>query len=341
MAKQTKVRSDRITAPVAADDPVEKYTCITCGKKYKRQKLNFPPSQSPLYKANNGHLPTCRHCIDELVEQYTDILGSEKDAMRRVCMKFDIYWNGEIYETIKHNGVSHSRAISYISRVNMVKYHGKTYDSTLSEECSIIPSPINETYAVDECVNDDIVVIDDTIKNFWGLGLSDATYYELNSRYTYWMSQYPEGTELDIGSQAILRQICNLEIDINRARAANKSIDRYVSTLNSLLGSANLKPVQKKEAESVFIPFGVEIANFEKEHPIVEPDPDFQDVDGIRHKVTAWFLGHLCKMCGIKNSYVEEYEKEIQEYTIERPSYEEDESDMSDSIFEDGGVENG
>ena len=31
-----------------------------------------------------------------------------------------------------------------------------------------------------------------------------------------------------------------------------------------------------------------------------EPDEAWQDVDGIRRYINVWFLGHLCKMMGIK-----------------------------------------
>ena len=172
---------------------------------------------------------------------------------------------------------------------------------------------------------------------FWGPGYTPSMYMELEQRRAYWMSKYPDDTVLDIGEEAIIRQICNLEVDINRDRVRGKSVEKSINALNNLLGSANLKPMQKKETEELYIPFGVEIAKWEMEEPIIDPDPEFEDVDGIKKKVTAWFLGHLCKMCGIKNSYVKEYEDEMAQYTIERPTYEEDESDTPDSIFTDGG----
>lgn len=345
MPKQSKVRSTRaITISTKPDDDQKRHYCATCGKDYSRQKQNFPMSQSPLYKGNNGYISTCRNCVDELFDHYKQCIGDEKEALKRICMKFDIYWNEEIYEMLSKANTSTSRVLTYISRSNLIKYQGKTFDDTLDEEYNsqhniTLPYITNQEDNTIE-LSDNAVINEDVIE-FWGPGFTTSMYLELESRYKFWLSQYPDETTIDAGEKAILRQICNLEVDINRDRVAGKPIDKSVNTLNTLLGSANLKPTQRKENENSFIPFGVEIANFEKEHPIIDPDPEFEDVDGIKKNITAWFLGHLCKMCGIKNSYVKEYENEIEKYTLERPTYEEDESDTPDTIFLDSGDDDG
>ena len=75
-----------------------------------------------------------------------------------------------------------------------------------------------------------------------------------------------------------------------------------MDTFQSLLGSANLKPVQNNDnALADSQSFGTLIKKFEEEKPIPEPDPEWKDVDGIVKYITVYFLGHLCKMIGIKN----------------------------------------
>lgn len=340
MPKQSKIRSTRATSPTPIQDDNREYYCCTCGKKYKKQYRNFPTSQSPLFRGNNGYMTTCRNCVDELFLQYKNSIGSEKEALKRICMKFDIYWNDDVYGMVNKASTTNSRVLAYISRTNLVKHQGKTFDDTLDEEYA----NNSKTIQLSDFDDDDAFIcgdldeeqqIDKATIRFWGPGLPVDMYIELNDRYEYWLSKYPEDTILDAGEEAILRQICNIEVEINRDRATGKSIDKNISALNNLLGSANLKPTQKKEAENIFVPFGVEIANFEREDPIIDPDPEFDDVDGIRKNITTWFLGHLAKMGGIKNAYIKEYEDEMKKYTIERPSYEEDESDTSDAIFSD------
>ena len=96
-----------------------------------------------------------------------------------------------------------------------------------------------------------------------------------------------------------------------------------INAYNALLGSANLKPSQKKvEAQaSDGTPFGVWIQRWENERPIPEPDKEFDDVDGITRYISVWFLGHLCKILKIKNSYSRMYEEAIERLRVERPEY--------------------
>ena len=76
------------------------------------------------------------------------------------------------------------------------------------------------------------------------------------------------------------------------------------------------------------------IRKWENTKPIPEPDPELKDVDGIVRYITVWFLGHLCKMLGIKNTYCKLYEDEIAKMRIERPEYEdEDDETMFNDIF--------
>lgn len=109
-----------------------------------------------------------------------------------------------------------------------------------------------------------------------------------------------------------------------------------------MLGSANLKPIQKKAADAKDslegIPFGEWIRRWENTEPVPEPDPELQDVDGIVRYISTWFLGHLCKMLGIKNTYCQLYEDEIAKMRVDRPEFEEDDDD---DLFNDVFGQNG
>ena len=158
---------------------------------------------------------------------------------------------------------------------------------------------------------------------------------ELDRKYKYWTSGLPK--TLDKGEEAIYKQVCILEATINRDSAAGKSIEKNVNALNTLLGSANLKPSQKKAddaAETAFdgMPFGVGIRMYENSRPIPQPDPEFQDVDGSVRYISIWFLGHLCKMLGIKNTYCKMYEKELERMRIDNPELDEEDDE---ALFED------
>lgn len=346
MARTSKIQaaSTKPKQPSPLKDERTEFYCCRCQKRYKRQKANFPASQSSLYKGNGGYLAICNNCVDELFEHYKAALGNEADAIRRICLKFDIYWNPEIYAMLNKASTSQSRVRAYISKTNLYKYIGKTFDDTLDEEyANSLDEETSEEQAYTESIVKNIepvydeekeVVVDENIIQYWGTGFTPEMYLELESRRNYWLSQYPEGTVLNPGEEGILRQICNLEISINQDRAAGKSIEKSVNALNTLFGSMNMKPSQKKETKENYIPFGVEIARFEDGDPIPEPDKDFQDVDGLRHNILTWFLGSLCKTAGIKNQYSQMFEDEIGKYTVERPKYDDTDDDIEENEVE-------
>lgn len=337
MPKQSKVRSTRITSPIKPEEDTREYYCCTCGKKYTRQKNNFPMSQSPLYKGNHGYITTCRNCIDELFDQYKQAIGDEKEALRRICMKFDIYWNEEVYGMLSKANTSTSRVLTYIARTNLLKYQGKTYDDTLDEEYNSELPTYLQPMTFDEDDLSEHIQIDESVRAFWGVGFNDAWYEELNSRYDYWTSQFPNDFELGVGTQALLRQICILETQINKDLMAGKPVEKLVNSLNTLLGSANLKPDQIKKEEPIDssienMPLGVGIKKWEDTRPLPEVAPEFRDVDGIVKYITTWFYGHLGKMVGIKNFHSKLYEDEISRLRVEKPEYEEDDDE---SVFND------
>ena len=103
MPKQSKITSSKPGKAAPVKEQPKKYYCTRCPRSFTKQKYNFPTSQSPIYRENNGYLPVCRHCIEEMYEHYKDVLGDEKSAIRRVCLKFDIYWNEKIYDMLKKN----------------------------------------------------------------------------------------------------------------------------------------------------------------------------------------------------------------------------------------------
>lgn len=331
MPKQSKITSTRPSKAAPVKERPEKYYCTRCSRSFTRQKGNFPGAQSPLWRENNGYLPVCRHCVDELYEHYKEALGDERSAIRRLCLKFDIYWNDDIYKMLVKTCTTNSRVLSYISKSNLYQFVGKTFDDTLDEESAIVtlsPGPSGANPDVPD--NPDVERIDQEIVDFWGPGLTPAMYMELEQRRSYWMSHLPAGVELGIGLEALIRQICNMEVDINRDRAAGKSVDKAIGTLNNLLGSAMLKPSQKVESGDSALertPLGVWTKRWEDKRPLPEDDPELQKPNPIVRYIDIWFKGHLSKMLGKKNAYSALYEQEISKIRLERPEFEDEDDE--------------
>lgn len=348
MPKISKVRA-KVTKPKDPSEEEERkdFYCCKCGRHFIKQRNNFTMSQSPLYKGNNGYVPVCNACIDELYQHYRRVLENDMEATKRLCMKFDIYWAPEIFNSTEKNsaGAASSRIRTYIGRSNVFKYAGKTYDDTVDEEYTkkLAREKALQTEDVEGITGlaeKEGVTVDPEIIEFWGTGFEPSFYLELDRKYKQWTKGLPKN--IDKGEEAIYKQVCILEATINRDSAAGKPIEKNVSTLNALLGSANLKPSQRKaEDEATAIdgmPFGVGIKAYENTKPIPKPDPEFEDVDGIVRYISIWFLGHLCKMLGIKNTYCKLYEQELEKMRIERPELDdEDDETAFNNIFNDDG----
>lgn len=328
---------EKTTEPCVASG-VQRFYCCRCGTAYSRQKGYFAVSHSPMYRGS-GYLPMCNECVEELYEKYRMSLGGDKEAMRRICMKFDLYWNEGIYSMVEKTVGVQSRVRNYIGKTNIIRYIDKTFDDTLAEESAQGANQRPDTFtfmepAYEGTIGDDEIVTEQRVVDFWGAGFTPDFYTELERRYNDWTNGV---NVVDPSKRSLYKQICLLEATINRDSAQGRAIDKNVNVLNTLLGSMNLKPAQKREeadAATDGTPFGVWIRRWETARPIPEPDPDLQDVDGIVRYVSVWFLGHLCKMLGIKNTYCKLYEDEIAKMRIERPEYEdEDDEVMFNDIF--------
>lgn len=336
--------------------------CFKCGRRYGRRKGYFPVNYSILYKGV-GYLPICKDCIDTMYNEYLAQCGNAKDAVRQMCRKLDLYWDENVFEIVMRKSTTRSMMTQYIAKTNSVSYAGKSYDDTLSKEGTLwnldLTPPDTDTSEtsldeqedsdqdvkieneVDEYINEltSYPVTKDVVA-FWGTGYSPSMYAELEQRRAYYMSKLSNDAELDVGMEAIIRQICSLELDINRDRAAGKAVDKSVNALNTLLGSANWKPIQKKDgADSPFInPLGVWLNRYENEKPLPKVSKSLEDVNGIKKNVFTW-MGHLCKMLSKKNGYTRMYEEEINRLRVEKPEYadEDDETLLMDAYSEEGG----
>lgn len=320
----------------------ESVTCPVCGKVYPKRQTNFPVYHSPMYNGT-GTLNICKECLGNLYNMYFKQCGDTKLAIRQVCRKLDIYYSDDIYNAAQTVSAGRSMMAAYMTKVNKAAYNRKTYDDTLSEEGALWPVTDTQTISSDnEREQEALENIPEEVVSFWGPGYTADMYEELEQRRTVWMSRYPNnGKDLDVGTEALIRQICNLEIDINRDRAAGKSIDKSVNALNNLLGSAQLKPEKKDDLDAAMAntPFGVWINKWENKRPIPDPKPEWKDAKGIIKMTSSFFLGHLAKMLGMKNVYSSLYEREMERLSVQFPEYagEDDDTFIADVFSEEGG----
>ena len=312
--------------------------CGKCGTAFGRRKGNFSVSYAKSHRGI-GYLPICKNCVEDLFNTYLAQCDDVKKVVRQMCRKLDLYWSEHIYEMAQNKSPTKTIMTTYITKLNTNTYAGRSYDDTLSEEGVLWVFDSDDTPIVTEepeieeveDIEDDV---SDEIKTFWGAGYTPSMYHQLEERLQYWKRGLPEDMDTGVGTEALIKQICFLELDINRERSKGKNIDKLVAALNNLIGSLNLKPSQI-DSGTANTPLGVWLYRYENERPL----PKVEDENAIRKTVFTW-MGHVCKMLGKKNAYVKLYEDEIDRLRVERPEFddEDDEEFMMDLITsEDGG----
>lgn len=361
MPKVSKVRAkgNGYTNTPAPKRTSSVFKCTRCGREYSKQKGIYHSSFSPLFRENNGYVPICNVCIDELFDHYRGRMPSEEDAMRRLCMICDLYWTPTLYESIKRNGsASISLIRAYISKLNLSKYNGKTFDDTIDEErlaaADIVvadkpkPQPAEEP-PVEKKEKKQTVTLPteapkpsaDTIL-FWGSGLTPEIYQDLNLRFQRWTREVPK--PMSDAVEGLYKQLCIAEVNVNQNMGMGKSAEASQKIIADILVKLGISPDQQVEEDNSMdaddTPMGVWVRRWEDKRPLPEPeeDDDMKDSAGLIRYITTWFLGHAGKMLGIKNIYTKMYEDEIAKYRIERPEYadEEDDDFLADLFGEDG-----
>lgn len=307
--------------------PPPGYTCTMCGRMYADYTY-FPQSRSVLYKSNEGHITVCKDCVNELYRQYCDMLGNSKDAVKRICEKFDIYYSEAIYDASIEEDKTKSPILTYISKSIASKGGSRTYDDTISDEIASSKTILT--------ISDNDPIPPETVA-FWGEGYTASFYRAMQREYNRLCGG--DDSVYQPAEIIMIKDICRLQATIEKESAEGRPIDKNVNALHTLLGAMNLKPAQQKDSAeengAEMTPFGVWIRKIENTRPVSEPLPEWRDVDGIVKYITVWFFGHLCKMLKINNRYAALYEEEVAKYSVSRPEYDEDEEDdMYDNIFE-------
>lgn len=314
---------------VAEDEDKRIYYCSCCGKPYTKQKGNFSASYSPIYAGNNGYVTMCNSCRDKYFVTFTDFFsGNEEKAMDRMCGIFDWYYHDMAVSATRKISADRSRIGAYPSKMALpqTKDKGTTYLDTIRDRES---KTINSIEDLEE--RKDINITKKTIK-FFGTGFLPEEYPFLQEQYNDWTARHECKTK---AQEELFKNISIAQLNIQKAtQSPNGKVAEAMKTFQDLLGSANIKPTQTNDnALSDQNTFGTLIKKWENDKPIPEPEKEWEDVDSIAKYVTVYFLGHLCKMMGIKNSYSRAYEKEMDKYKVTKPEYEDDDEALFDSVF--------
>lgn len=295
-------------------ESIKKPICTCCGE--ERKLDDYYASASPFH-SNFGKLPVCKKCIWKYAEKDNGDLKIISNTLRMLDRPFQTdLWEATILESEKSKKETFK---TYMKNLGLKQNRELTWEDSNFK---------NEEVNIDDFkkANSEITSEEmDYLKRFWGDGLDLNSYIRLQTEYEDWTNRYECDSK---GMETLIQEICLTQLDIKTRRAKGEKVDAQLKTLQDLLGSSNLKPVQETGANAVEQEsFGTLIKKFEKDKPIPEPDPAWKDVDGIAKYIKTFFFGHMAKAMGIENKYQDEYEDEIAKYTVEQDSEDGDKND--------------
>jgi ribosomal protein L33 len=289
-----------------------KLNCTSCGN--EKNPTEFYTSNSPFHK-HTGKLHLCKDCFWEFVGEDVNKL---KVALRMVDKPFMMSLFISSQEEAEKSEKNTSSVKNYIKNVSMPQYKYYSWDDSDFEghkvskqiDTGISSQNIGE---VDENISKEDLK---ELTNFFGRGFKTEDYIWLQSEYIDFLNRYECDSK---GMELLIKEICLQQLDIQNRRANGEKVDTQLKTLQDLLGSSNLKPVQETGANAVEQEsFGTLIKKFERDKPIPEPDPMWKDVDGISKYIKTFFFGHMARALGIENKFQNDYDDEILKYTVEQ-----------------------
>lgn len=204
------------------DTSKKTYICTRCGSEFDKQNGNFARCASPLFAGNDKYLTVCNKCVDDMYMHYLDVLGNRNDAIRRICMKFDLYYSEKVLSMVDAaKRVFDSPMKAYFSKVNMAQVPGTTYDDTLDEEREI---KIDTVEDLDELAAKADIAYTPTKGDYdmWGPGYTAQEYKMLNDHYNSLVDVSDDLSRQD----AIIRTLCETYIMKERARQ-REEIGKY------------------------------------------------------------------------------------------------------------------
>ena len=317
-----------------------KCVCFYCGKEYV--DTNYYKSSSNFY-SNIGKVPYCKQCIEKFYQHYFEkytnegCLTPEKNAVKRLCAAFDIYYKEDAYnaaiDSAKKREMNISPMGAYMKMIQLSQYKGKSYDNTVSDE-------EKENFSASISTVSGSRHVDESTMKFFGVGFSDDDYEFLKEQYDDWVARHVCKTK---AQEEVFKRICFKQLEILKATRRGEDTKNLDATFQNYLDTAKLQPKQNSgDTTADNQTFGTLIDKWENTRPLPEIDEELKDVDKIGLYLDVFYRGHLSKMMGLKNGLSNLYSKFMKKYTVDKPEYSDEESSevLFDAIFGNQSSEN-
>lgn len=264
----------------------DEYVCCRCGSLLPT--ASFYKSISDTF-GGIGHLPICKTCLNDLYKKYKIQLMNPVQAIQRICMTFDIYFDEHIAQSCTRN--DDAVIGDYYKKMNLGQCRGKTFDTNIEEgifdQAHVEEVPDDEPDEVPE------QVIDPRLVERWGEGLMYIDYLELEKHYKYLKSANPNG---DNNQEIFIIDLCYTKMQQMKAVREGR-VDDYNKLTESYRKSfqqAGLKTVRDPTLTEGFL-LGVNAETIEKYTPAeyYKNKALYKDYDGIGDYISRFMLRPL------------------------------------------------
>lgn len=222
-----------------------KYRCCECGEELPGSC--YYKSESPIF-AGIGHLPICKDCLSREYKRYKIEYMNQRQAMQRICMMFDIYYDPALFDSCTGN--EDKIVGNYIKKTNLGQCKMKTFDTTIEEGFNF--NGAGTIYESTPPIDSDGRPVDQKLVTKWGGGLSLIDYDELEKHFKFLKNANPNS---DSNQEIFIIDLCYTKMQQlkavreGRVDDYNKLSDSYRKTF----AQAGLKTVRDANASDNFL----------------------------------------------------------------------------------------
>lgn len=291
--------------------------CICCSCREPLAPTKFYKSNSVFYK--DGKLPICKECFSNEFRRFATEYHSNKMAIQRMCMAFDIYFNEDLFDSCDTDD---STVLgNYFRKLNLSQHKGKTFEDSIQEGFRLSgdrkpvknkPSSMVERHEDYEIEDADMISPEDIEK--WGAGLEPTDYTVLNSHYRLLSNSNPQ---CDGNAEIFIIDLCYTKMQQMKAVRESR-VDDYKKLTESYIKSftqAGLKTVKDTNSMEDFT-IGINAETIEKYTPAeyYKNKSLYKDHDNIGDYITRFLLRPLRNlMQGTKERDTEFFVKDEEE----------------------------
>lgn len=161
----------------------EQKMCARC-RMVKSIAKDFFPCNSPMY---DGKIPICNKCLVEVYHGYYIEYHGERQAIKRICMAFNLLWDEDKFKKANKQDTPVSRFDAYLKTIRLVKT--QSFDDTLLDGFSF-----GEDTAYSDDPEENARIKKASIEK-WGAGFSPDEYKTLDDHYKMLTRANPNRSE--------------------------------------------------------------------------------------------------------------------------------------------------